>query len=80
MKVIIFLVFKQFYSAWTILTFIYLIILDFFMTVTTQMSRSSRISRSKGPSKSIILWNKQKEKEELSNQILPQEVKIDMKL
>jgi len=50
------------------------------MTVTTQMSRSSRISRSKGPSKSIILWNKQKEKEELSNQILPQEVKIDMKL
>ncbi|CAG8766469.1 1463_t:CDS:2, partial [Funneliformis caledonium] len=44
-------------------------------TVTTQTSRSSRSSRSKGPSKSTILRNKQKEKEELDNQILLQEVK-----
>ncbi|CAB4402425.1 unnamed protein product [Rhizophagus irregularis] len=44
-------------------------------TVTTQTSRSSRTSRSKGPSKSTILRNKQKEKEELDNQILLQEVK-----
>uniref|UniRef100_U9U3U7 Uncharacterized protein n=1 Tax=Rhizophagus irregularis (strain DAOM 181602 / DAOM 197198 / MUCL 43194) TaxID=747089 RepID=U9U3U7_RHIID len=38
-------------------------------------TRSSRTSRSKRPSKSTILRNKQKEKEELDNQILLQEVK-----
>ena len=55
--------------------FIYFIILDSAITVTTQTSRSSRFSRSKGPFKSIILRNKQKEKEELNNQILLQKVK-----
>jgi hypothetical protein len=54
---------------------IHSVILDSATTVTTQTSRSSRTSRSKGPSKSTILRNKQKEKEELDNQILLQEVK-----
>ncbi|CAG8742268.1 13978_t:CDS:2 [Funneliformis caledonium] len=35
---------------------------DSAITITTQTSRSSRTSRSKGPSKSTILQNKQKEK------------------
>ncbi|CAG8661519.1 10348_t:CDS:2 [Funneliformis mosseae] len=39
-------------------------------TVTTQTSSFSRTSRSKGSSKSTILQNKQKEKEELDTQIL----------
>ncbi|CAG8770171.1 9323_t:CDS:1, partial [Funneliformis caledonium] len=48
---------------------IHSVILDSAITVTTQTSRSSRSSRSKRPSKSTILRNKQKEKEELDNQL-----------